>query len=146
MYLCAGAHMEPGRSCDDAECCWRHAIHSLPTVETQSPDHTEGAYMLPLPVALAIVPPEKSSCAIRMHMNDNVLICALQGHGSTIEDVVFKPGSKEQLASVGDDQCLLLWDTRSGNAPANRVAQVWLLAVVWLSTVLSLDKLGEISE
>jgi histone-binding protein RBBP4 len=64
-------------------------------------------------------------------------MCMLQGHGSTIEDVVFKPGSKEQLASVGDDQCLLLWDTRSGNAPANRVAQVWLRNSVWLSTLLS---------
>lgn len=49
-----------------------------------------------------------------------------QGHESTIEDVVFKPGSKEQLVSVGDDQCLLLWDTRSGNAPATRVKQVTL--------------------
>lgn len=48
----------------------------------------------------------------------------MQGHESTIEDVVFKPGSKEQLASVGDDQCLLLWDTRSGTAPATRVAKV----------------------
>lgn len=47
----------------------------------------------------------------------------LKGHESTIEDVVFKPGSKEQLASVGDDQCLLLWDTRSGTAPATRIAQ-----------------------
>jgi histone-binding protein RBBP4 len=47
----------------------------------------------------------------------------LQGHESTIEDVVFKPGSGECLASVGDDQCLLLWDTRAGTAPATRVAQ-----------------------
>jgi len=37
---------------------------------------------------------------------------------------VFKPSSGEQLASVGDDQCLLLWDTRTGNSPATRVAQV----------------------
>jgi hypothetical protein len=54
-----------------------------------------------------------------------------QGHESTIEDVVFKPGSKEQLASVGDDQCLLLWDTRAGNEPAKRVAQVWLSNKGW---------------
>ncbi len=59
-------------------------------------------------------------------------MCMPQGDGSTIEDVVFKPGSKEQLASVGDDQYLLLWDTRSVHAPANRVAQVWLLSLLWL--------------
>lgn len=65
------------------------------------------------------------------------MICMLQGHGSTIEDVVFKPGSKEQLASVGDDQCLLLWDTRSGNAPANRVVQVQLSSMLWTVITLS---------
>ena len=36
----------------------------------------------------------------------------LRGHSDTIEDVVFKPGSCEQLASVGDDHALLFWDTR----------------------------------
>ena len=46
--------------------------------------------------------------------------CA-QGHSSTIEDVVFKPGSEAQLASVGDDKRVLLWDTRAGTRPATKV-------------------------
>mmetsp|Transcript_6765 Transcript_6765/g.19508 ORF Transcript_6765/g.19508 Transcript_6765/m.19508 type:complete len:559 (-) Transcript_6765:257-1933(-) len=45
----------------------------------------------------------------------------LEGHGSTIEDVVFKPGSAVQLASVGDDKRVLLWDTRAGAKPATKV-------------------------
>lgn len=45
----------------------------------------------------------------------------LQGHTSTIEDVVFKPNSATQLASVGDDKRLLLWDTRSGTQPATKM-------------------------
>eukprot|EP00955_Chlamydomonas_euryale_P101184 365327-Chlamydomonas_euryale.AAC.14 len=32
---------------------------------------------------------------------------SLKGHTHTVEDVVFKPGSSEQLASVGDDHALL---------------------------------------
>ena len=30
---------------------------------------------------------------------------------------MFKPGSVEQLASVGDDQSLLFWDTRTAKGP-----------------------------
>ena len=37
-----------------------------------------------------------------------------------MEDVVWKPNSAAELASVGDDRGLLLWDTRSGTAPALR--------------------------
>ena len=29
-----------------------------------------------------------------------------------MEDVVFAPGSADELASVGDDQAVLLWDRR----------------------------------
>lgn len=45
----------------------------------------------------------------------------LQGHTSTIEDVAFKPGSATQLASVGDDKRLLLWDTRTGTNPVTKM-------------------------
>ncbi|KAG1673556.1 hypothetical protein FOA52_003856 [Chlamydomonas sp. UWO 241] len=45
----------------------------------------------------------------------------LKGHTATVEDVVFKPSSFEQLASVGDDQMLMLWDTRTGSAPVQTV-------------------------
>lgn len=51
----------------------------------------------------------------------DVAAMRLQGHGSTIEDVVFKPGSAVQLASVGDDKRVLLWDTRAGAKPATKV-------------------------
>ncbi len=47
-------------------------------------------------------------------------MCA-QGHSNTIEDVVWRPGSAHELASVGDDRALLLWDTRTPDAPAQRV-------------------------
>ena len=43
-----------------------------------------------------------------------------QGHRATVEDVVWKPNSAAELASVGDDRGLLLWDTRAGTAPALR--------------------------
>ena len=38
----------------------------------------------------------------------------LQGHGDTVEDLVFRPGSAEELVSVGDDKAVLLWDRRTG--------------------------------
>ncbi|CAL8462585.1 g2118 [Coccomyxa elongata] len=40
----------------------------------------------------------------------------LQGHTATIEDVVWRPGSRDELASVGDDYKLLLWDSRLPSA------------------------------
>ncbi len=46
-----------------------------------------------------------------------------QGHSATIEDVVWRPGSTEELASVGDDYKLLLWDTRAQPGPAAAVEQ-----------------------
>ena len=46
--------------------------------------------------------------------------CAAQGHRATVEDVVWKPSSGAELASVGDDRGLLLWDTRAGTGPALR--------------------------
>jgi WD40 repeat protein len=44
-------------------------------------------------------------------------VVGLQGHTDTVEDVVFKPASKAELASVGDDKSLRLWDTRVGDSP-----------------------------
>lgn len=44
-----------------------------------------------------------------------------KGHRDTVEDVQFKPGSTDQFCSVGDDHCLLLWDSRSAKAPITRV-------------------------
>ena len=43
-----------------------------------------------------------------------------QGHTDIVEDVVWKPDSAAELASVGDDFSLLLWDTRAGTGPAQR--------------------------
>lgn len=45
----------------------------------------------------------------------NVLTRGLQleGHKATVEDVVFKASSEHELASVGDDRQLMMWDTRS---------------------------------
>lgn len=40
----------------------------------------------------------------------------VQGHTATIEDVVWRPGSRDELASVGDDYKLLLWDSRLPSA------------------------------
>ncbi|KAK9818074.1 hypothetical protein WJX72_006679 [[Myrmecia] bisecta] len=45
-----------------------------------------------------------------------------KGHTATVEDVVFLPGSDDELASVGDDYNLFLWDARAGTAPAASVA------------------------
>jgi len=41
----------------------------------------------------------------------------LEGHGDTVEDVVFRPGSSDVLASVGDDKRALFWDCRAGRSP-----------------------------
>ncbi|KAI3436729.1 hypothetical protein D9Q98_006144 [Chlorella vulgaris] len=46
----------------------------------------------------------------------------LLGHSATIEDVCWCPGSSAELASVGDDFSLLLWDLRRGGAPVLHVA------------------------
>lgn len=47
----------------------------------------------------------------------------LSGHGSTVEDVCWRPGSDRELASVGDDSSLLLWDTRRGGTPVLHVVE-----------------------
>ncbi|GMH42256.1 hypothetical protein BSKO_10175 [Bryopsis sp. KO-2023] len=47
----------------------------------------------------------------------------LSGHEDTVEDVVFQPGSSHNLASVGDDYQLLLWDARAGDAPVSKVQE-----------------------
>ena len=38
-----------------------------------------------------------------------------------MEDVAFKPGSAGEVASVGDDHALMLWDARNPAAPAASV-------------------------
>lgn len=45
----------------------------------------------------------------------------LKGHEETVEDVCFRPGSKDVLASVGDDRLLAFWDTRTGTRPVASV-------------------------
>ncbi|XP_038987176.1 WD-40 repeat-containing protein MSI4-like [Phoenix dactylifera] len=44
-----------------------------------------------------------------------------QGHEDTVEDVQFCPSSAQEFCSVGDDSCLILWDARTGTAPAIKV-------------------------
>lgn len=46
-----------------------------------------------------------------------------QGHTDTVEDVAWRPDSAAELASVGDDHALLLWDTRAAEPLAARVTQ-----------------------
>lgn len=46
---------------------------------------------------------------------------AVQGHTATIGDVVWRPNSATELASVGDDCQLLLWDSRTPSRPASAV-------------------------
>uniref|UniRef100_A0A803NY41 Histone-binding protein RBBP4-like N-terminal domain-containing protein n=1 Tax=Cannabis sativa TaxID=3483 RepID=A0A803NY41_CANSA len=43
------------------------------------------------------------------------------GHDDTVEDVQFCPSSAQEFCSVGDDSCLILWDSRSGSSPAVKV-------------------------
>ncbi|THU61965.1 hypothetical protein C4D60_Mb01t00170 [Musa balbisiana] len=40
-----------------------------------------------------------------------------QGHEDTVEEVQFCPSSEQELCSVGDDSCLILWDARVGSSP-----------------------------
>ncbi|CAI5488287.1 unnamed protein product [Closterium sp. Naga37s-1] len=42
------------------------------------------------------------------------------GHRATVEDVQFSPSDARLFCSVGDDYCLLLWDTRRGTTPVNK--------------------------
>ncbi|KAL2899538.1 WD-40 repeat-containing protein MSI4 [Bienertia sinuspersici] len=44
-----------------------------------------------------------------------------KGHDDTVEDVQFCPTSAQQFCSVGDDSCLILWDTRIGLDPVMKV-------------------------
>ena len=45
----------------------------------------------------------------------------LRGHEDTVEDVQFHPTDPDQLCSVGDDSCLMLWDARQGEGPCGKV-------------------------
>jgi len=47
----------------------------------------------------------------------------LQGHEQVVGDLVFRPATCHELASVGDDSALLFWDTRAGTSPSLKVAQ-----------------------
>ncbi|XP_057549785.1 WD-40 repeat-containing protein MSI4-like [Amaranthus tricolor] len=44
-----------------------------------------------------------------------------KGHSDTVEDVQFCPTSEQQFCSVGDDSCLILWDSRTGSDPVAKV-------------------------
>ncbi|RXH88760.1 hypothetical protein DVH24_000359 [Malus domestica] len=44
-----------------------------------------------------------------------------KGHEDTVEDVQFCPSSSQEFCSVGDDSCLILWDTRAGSSSAVKV-------------------------
>ncbi|KAH7547176.1 hypothetical protein FEM48_Zijuj01G0281600 [Ziziphus jujuba var. spinosa] len=43
------------------------------------------------------------------------------GHSDTVEDVQFCPSSAQEFCSVGDDSCLMLWDSRTGSDPVVKV-------------------------
>ncbi|CAI5515606.1 unnamed protein product [Closterium sp. Naga37s-1] len=45
------------------------------------------------------------------------------GHRATVEDVQFSPSDARLFCSVGDDYCLLLWDTRHGTTPVNKACK-----------------------
>jgi len=49
--------------------------------------------------------------------------CETQGHEQVVGDLVFRPATCHELASVGDDSALLFWDTRAGTSPSLKVAQ-----------------------
>ncbi|CAH9056049.1 unnamed protein product [Cuscuta epithymum] len=44
-----------------------------------------------------------------------------QGHDDTVEDVQFCPSSAQEFCSVGDDSCIIFWDSRQGSAPIMKV-------------------------
>ncbi|KAG7669334.1 hypothetical protein Ndes2437B_g05480 [Nannochloris sp. 'desiccata'] len=46
-----------------------------------------------------------------------------KGHFKTVEDVAFRPGSKDELMSVADDYSILFWDLRAGQQPVGRVSR-----------------------
>lgn len=48
-------------------------------------------------------------------------LCTFRGHTAVVEDVTFDPIVPTRFASVGDDRQLLLWDTRAGETPSERV-------------------------
>ncbi|KAK9843200.1 hypothetical protein WJX74_008572 [Apatococcus lobatus] len=45
----------------------------------------------------------------------------LEGHADTVEDVVWLKGSEHELASVGDDYAVIVWDSRMPG-PATKIA------------------------
>ncbi|XP_024542492.1 WD-40 repeat-containing protein MSI4 [Selaginella moellendorffii] len=44
-----------------------------------------------------------------------------KGHSKTVEDVQFRPSSANEFCSVGDDRCIIFWDKRQGNSPAQKI-------------------------
>lgn len=48
----------------------------------------------------------------------------LKGHTKSVEDLVFKPNSKDILCSVGVDRQVVFWDLRTGTAPTLRLQEV----------------------
>ncbi|KAG8380093.1 hypothetical protein BUALT_Bualt07G0157800 [Buddleja alternifolia] len=65
-----------------------------------------------------------SSLAANQEPSKNSTVGArgiFKGHKNTVEDVQFNPASPQEFCSVGDDCCLILWDSRSGHVPAVKV-------------------------
>ena len=48
----------------------------------------------------------------------------LRGHEKSVEDLVFKPNSKDILCSVGVDRQVVVWDLRTGTQPTLRLQEV----------------------
>lgn len=48
----------------------------------------------------------------------------LKGHTKSVEDLVFKPNSKDILCSVGVDRQVVFWDLRTGTTPTLRLQEV----------------------
>lgn len=47
----------------------------------------------------------------------------LKGHEQIVGDLVFRPGTSHELASVGDDSALIFWDSRAGTTPSLKVVK-----------------------
>ncbi|PWA36462.1 transducin family protein / WD-40 repeat family protein [Artemisia annua] len=56
-------------------------------------------------------------------------IGVFKGHDDTVEDVQFCPSSAQELCSVGDDSCLILWDARTGSSPVVKV--IFTSTITW---------------
>ncbi|KAL5582103.1 hypothetical protein UlMin_014545 [Ulmus minor] len=63
------------------------------------------------------------------------------GHEDTVEDVQFFPTSPQEFCSVGDDSCLILWDSRSSSTPVVKIICLFVLLANISSVKLFLCRL-----